>query len=101
AERGELVDRDRGCAVVAARKVMTNPSRHIPHVALATAHPAKFPDTMEAITGARPALPPRLASVMSDRERVTVLRNDLGAVQRFVEDRAGRRSAKNRGGGGE
>ena len=26
-----------------------------PHVALATAHPAKFPDAMQAITGERPA----------------------------------------------
>jgi threonine synthase len=98
AESGYLLDPHSACAVVAARKVMTNASRHLPYVALATAHPAKFPDTMEAITGARPALPPRLASLLSDRERVTVLRNDLGAVQRFVEDRAGRRSAKNRSG---
>jgi len=97
AESGYLLDPHSACAVVAARKVMTNQSRHVPHVALATAHPAKFPDTMEAITGSRPALPPRLASLMSDRERTTVLRNDLGAVQRFVEDRAGRRSAKRAG----
>ena len=98
AESGYLLDPHSACAVVAARKVMTNQSRHIPHVALATAHPAKFPDTMEAITGSRPALPPRLASLMGDRERASVLRNDLGAVQRFVEDRAGRRSAKSRAG---
>ena len=44
---------------------------------------------MQAITGERPALPPRLASLMSDPERITVLPNDLAAVQRFVEDRAG------------
>ena len=43
----------------------------------------------QAITGERPALPPRLAALMTDPERVTVLPNDLAAVQRFVEDRAG------------
>ena len=56
---------------------------------LATAHPAKFPDAIEAITGARPALPPRLASLLTDPERITVLPNDLAAVQRFVVERAG------------
>ena len=48
--------------VVAARKTLTAQTRHIPHIALATAHPAKFPDAMQAITGERPALPPRLAA---------------------------------------
>ena len=30
-----------------------------PTVVLATAHPAKFPDAMETVTGRRPPLPPR------------------------------------------
>ena len=42
-------------------------------VVLATAHPAKFPDAMQAITGERPALPPRLASLMTRPERIAVL----------------------------
>ena len=56
---------------------------------LATAHPAKFPDTMEAILGERPGLPMRLASLMSDPERTSQLPNDLLAVERFIEERAG------------
>ena len=59
-----------------------------PHVVLATASPAKFPDAIEAIAGERPTLPPRLAALMTDRERMTVLPNDLAAVQRFVAERA-------------
>jgi threonine synthase len=90
-ESGYLLDPHSACAVVAARRTLTSQSRHIPHVALATAHPAKFPDAIEAITGERPALPPRLASLMSDPERISILPNDLAAVQRFVEERAGRR----------
>ncbi len=35
-----------------------------------------------------PLLPPRLASLMTDPERMTVLPNDLAAVQRFVAERA-------------
>jgi threonine synthase len=88
AESGYLLDPHSACAVIAARKTMTSQSRHIPHIALATAHPAKFPDAIEAITGERPRLPPRLASLMSDPERITVLPNDLKAVERFVEERA-------------
>jgi threonine synthase len=90
-DSGYLLDPHSACAVVAARKTMTSQSQHVPHIALATAHPAKFPDAMEAITGERPALPPRLTCLMSDPERISVLPNDLGAVERFVEDRAGRR----------
>jgi threonine synthase len=74
--------------VVAARRTQAAGSRAVPHVALATAHPAKFPETIEAITGERPQLPPRLEALLSAPERVAVLPNDLGAVQRFVEQRA-------------
>jgi threonine synthase len=91
AESGYLLDPHSACGVVAARRTMTTQSRHIPHIALATAHPAKFPDAMERITGERPGLPPRLASLLSDAERITVLPNDVAAVQRFVEGRAGHR----------
>ena len=46
AESGYLLDPHSACGVVAARKTMTAQTRHIPHIALATAHPAKFPDAM-------------------------------------------------------
>jgi threonine synthase len=98
AQSGYLLDPHSACSVVAARKVATTQSRHIPHVALATANPAKFPDTMEAITGVRPALPSHLASLMSHPEHVSVLPNDLGVVQRFIEERAGGRPASKRSG---
>jgi threonine synthase len=88
ADSGYLLDPHSACAVVAARKTMTSQSQHIPHIALATAHPAKFPDAMQTIVGERPSLPPRLARLMSDPERTTVLPNDLAAVERFVEDRS-------------
>jgi threonine synthase len=55
---------------------------------LATAHPAKFPDAMEAITGVRPGLPDRLSRLLSDPERTTLIPNDLAAVERFVEANA-------------
>src|SRR5262245_33195304 len=83
AESGYLLDPHSACAVVAARRTQVAPQ--VAQIALATAHPAKFPEAMAAITGERPALPPPLAALLSRPERVTTLPNDLGAVERFVE----------------
>jgi threonine synthase len=78
---GYLLDPHTACGVVAAEKTAAGKA---PRVVLATAHPAKFPDALQAITGKRPPLPPRLATLMSDPERITSLPNDLAAVERFV-----------------
>jgi threonine synthase len=84
---GYVIEPHTACGVVAADKIL--PSGPVPQVVLATAHPAKFPDAMQAITGDRPALPPRLSTLLTDPERYTVLPNDLAAVRRFVAERAG------------
>ncbi len=57
-------------------------------VVLSTAHPAKFPDAMQTIAGRRPPLPPRLASLMSDPERISVQPNDQSAIERFIATNA-------------
>jgi threonine synthase len=59
-------------------------------VAMATAHPAKFPDAMERATGVRPALPARLGDMMTLPESFTVLPNDLAAVEAYVRALVGR-----------
>lgn len=56
-----------------------------PTIALACAHPAKFPDAVEKATGKRPALPDRLADLYERPERFTVLPNDAAAVRKFIE----------------
>lgn len=61
-----------------------------PMVALATAHPAKFPDAVEAATGHRPGLPPRMADLFEKDERVTRIENDLEALKAIVKDRIAR-----------
>ena len=58
-----------------------------PMITLATAHPAKFPDAVEAATGIRPALPPRMADLFDRPERVTRVPNDLAALQALVRAR--------------
>ncbi len=85
---GHLLDPHTACGLVALRKAMPA-GDETAHVLLATAHPAKFPQTMAAIAGESPALPPGLASLMTDEERITVLPNDLAAVQRFIFQAAG------------
>ena len=55
-----------------------------PLVTLATAHPAKFPDAVEAATGFRPPLPPRLADLYERPERIARLPNDLSALEAHI-----------------
>ena len=56
-----------------------------PIVALACAHPAKFPDAVARATGFRPPLPPRLADLFDRPERTAVLPADLGAIQSHIK----------------
>jgi threonine synthase len=58
-----------------------------PMVTLATAHPAKFPDAVEAATGIRPPLPSRMADLYERPERVTRVENDLGHLQALIRER--------------
>ena len=61
----------------------------VPMVTLATAHPAKFPDAVEAATGIRPALPERMADLFERPERVTRVPNDLAALETLILERTG------------
>jgi threonine synthase len=58
-----------------------------PMITLATAHPAKFPDAVEAAIGLRPVLPPRMADLFDRPERLTRVPNDLGAIQSLIRER--------------
>ncbi len=86
ADSGYLMETHTACAEIACSRIGAETAT--PRVILATAHPAKFPDAMEAITGERPGLPTRLAGLLSDPERTALLPNDLAAVECFVETNA-------------
>jgi threonine synthase len=58
-----------------------------PMVTLATAHPAKFPDAVEAATGIRAPLPPRMADLYDRAERVTRVPNDLDNLKTLIRER--------------
>ncbi len=93
---GVLIDPHTAVGVAAARAEIAEGGSATPMVALATAHPAKFPDAVERATGIRPAAPPALAEIIDKRERITTLPNDVGAVARFVRAHA-RRTQPNLG----
>jgi len=90
-DTGLLIDPHTAVGIAAGRDNRPDPA--VPLVALATAHPAKFPDAVEQATGIRPPLPPRLADLFERPERMTVLPDDLAQIQQFVRDRTGVRSA--------
>jgi len=86
-ETGYVLDPHSAVGVAVGRKTARDPGT--PLVALATAHPAKFPDAVEAAIGARPALPPRLADLPSRPERLSELPNDLRAIQDHIRRELG------------
>ena len=77
----------------AAARALAPADAGIPVVVAATAHPAKFPDAVEAATGLRPPLPARLADLYDREERYGVLPNDLGAIEAAVRAHALRNAA--------
>lgn len=58
-----------------------------PMITLATAHPAKFPDAVNAATGISPPLPARMADLYDRDERVTRVVRDFDAVSTLIKDR--------------
>ena len=81
-ETGHFVDPHTAVGVAVAEKEVRDPL--VPMVVLATAHPAKFPATVEAACGVRPPLPAWLADLDQRPERVTTLPADQMAVERHI-----------------
>ena len=93
---GLSVDPHTAIGIAAARAELQRNSSATPMIALATAHPAKFPDAVERAIGIRPRAPAALAEIMDRRERITTLPNDVGTVARFMRAHA-RRAQPNLG----
>ena len=87
---GYVADPHTAIGVAAARAL---PCRHVPTIAVATAHPAKFPDAMERATGRRPALPNHLADLYERSEIFIVAPNSLDAVEASIRAFAYRNAA--------
>jgi threonine synthase len=81
-EAGDLVDPHTAVALAVADR--DNADSTVPNIVLSTAHPAKFPDAVEAACGVRPQLPAWLDGLMSKPERVKITKNDQIEVERFI-----------------
>lgn len=82
-QMGMLLDPHTAVGLAAARSARSDAS--VPMVVLATAHPAKFPDAVEAATGVRPPLPAHLADLFDRTERFEVCANDFATVRGYIE----------------
>ncbi|RDW14157.1 threonine synthase [Paracoccus thiocyanatus] len=84
AETGEVICPHTAVAVKVAREHL-RPG--VPMISLSTAHPAKFPDAVEAAIGIRPALPPHMADLFEREERITRIENDVDAIKSLILER--------------
>jgi threonine synthase len=89
-ETGDIIDPHSAIGVAAARDARRD--LNIPTIALGAAHPAKFPDAVEAACGAFAPLPSRMAGLYDRTEKFTVVPNNLGHIQAFVRANAGQGS---------
>ncbi len=82
ADTGRLVDPHTAVGIKAARDC--NADKATSMITLATAHPAKFSDAIEAAGLPIPALPPHLQYLLEKEEHYTVVPNKLDAVTAFL-----------------
>lgn len=86
AERGQIICPHTAVAIAARAALENKPSGSV--VTLATAHPAKFPDTVERATGVRPALPAKYADLFQRSEKFDALPADAEAVKHYIRERS-------------
>lgn len=81
-ETGQLIDPHTAVGVAVSEKETRDPA--LPMIVLSTAHPAKFPDAVEAACGRRPELPDWLSGLNEKPETFTILPPDPAEIERFV-----------------
>jgi threonine synthase len=80
---GQLIDPHTAIGLAAARQ--EEAALDTPIVTLATAHAAKFPQAVEAVTGVFPLLPARAGPLFDLPEKFVRLPADVGAIRDFAE----------------
>ncbi|VAV88469.1 Threonine synthase [hydrothermal vent metagenome] len=81
-QTGQLIDPHTAVGVKAAELKNTEPAT--PMISLSTAHPAKFPDAVEKVTGQHPALPAHMADLFERPEKYDLLDHDLDALKSYI-----------------
>jgi threonine synthase len=84
-ETGELVDPHTAVGLTAAARIgPANPAT--PVIALATAHPAKFPEAVGAAAGVKPSAPHSVFRLAGRPERMARIAADEGAAKALIRD---------------
>jgi threonine synthase len=81
-ETSRLIDPHTAVGLAVAEKETRSPA--VPMIVLGTAHPAKFPEAVEAACGVRPGLPDRLSDLPQRPERATAMPVDQAAIEKFI-----------------
>jgi threonine synthase len=81
-ETSRLIDPHTAVGLAVAEKETRSPA--VPMIVLGTAHPAKFPEAVEAACGVRPGLPDWLSDLPQRPERATAMPVDQAAIEKFI-----------------
>jgi len=81
-ETSRLVDPHTAVGLAVAEKEVRDPA--VPMIVLGTAHPAKFPEAVEAACGVHPDLPDWLSDLPERPERLTPMPADQGSLEKFI-----------------
>ncbi|MFQ5569423.1 MAG: threonine synthase [Rhodothermales bacterium] len=80
-ETGYVADPHTAVGMEAVRRYRAATKEQVPVVVLATAHPSKFPETVEKALGSRPDAPNRLAALWQRETQVAVLPSEIDAFK--------------------
>ena len=86
-QTGELIDPHTAVGVAAAQRLRGRSTA--PLVVLSTAHPAKFPEAVQAAAGLAPPMPVAARGLAGKPERFDFLPVDIEAVKAYIRDFAG------------
>lgn len=79
---GHLIDPHTAVGIKAAREKWHD--KTVPMVSLSTAHPAKFPEAVQEVTGKHPELPAHMADLFEREEKFDVLPNDIEVLKSYI-----------------
>jgi threonine synthase len=86
AGRGYLFDPHGAVGMLGAEAYRREQGERGPIVVLATAHPAKLPDVVEAAVGERPSPPGPMRAALAREERIVPIEADAGALMELLEE---------------
>ncbi|MSR36031.1 MAG: threonine synthase [Gemmatimonadetes bacterium] len=90
-ERGYMLDPHAAVGMLGAEAYRRERGGQGPVVVLATAHPAKLPDVVEAAIGERPVVPACMQAALAREERIVPLESDLSALLELLHEVSGGR----------